>query len=333
MRTFRCIIAGTPSTSVAVAQAILDSGNFVAGVLCPHPKPVGRKKIVTPSALEQWAIEHSIPAFHVNRETLRDETGFRAQLTNKLQDTPDLLISADFGYLIPAWLLEYPRLIALNIHPSDLPRWRGATPVPFTLLHGEQETKITIIEMSPAFDTGNILLQLPFSIGMMETADQVLLNAFAIAGTSIAQLVDQIDHKSAKPIPQPKESPTPYARKFTKDDGFVPFTCVQTLFLPNGDQRDDQTAGVITNDADRPPLQVEYQIPTTALSIHNMIRALSPWPGVWTTLPNTNNSRLILQSSRYQEKTNTVQLVTGKLEGKTDQSFGKIMQSVHLEQL
>ncbi len=128
------LLAGTPSTTVLVAEALVQAGHTISSVLCPFPKPVGRKKVLTPSEVEGWAQKRSIAVINVDKIALQDKT-----ILNDVQAV-DVLVVADFGYLIPAWLLRFPKYGALNIHPSLLPRWRGAAPVPFTLLFGDGES-------------------------------------------------------------------------------------------------------------------------------------------------------------------------------------------------
>ena len=316
---FTITIAGTPETSVLVAQTLQDAGHSIAQVLCPFPKPVGRKKLLTASLLEQWAQANNISCVHVDKELLQDEEGLKSRLTPS-----EYLISADFGYLIPGWLLEWPSIAAINLHPSLLPRWRGATPVPMTILHDETQSGIAIIEMLPRFDTGPVITIEPFLIEDQDTTPDVLLRAFALGASRSLSLLPQRAMGAVQSIPQPKSSPTPYARKFTKDDGFIPRELlIEALSLSRQDSV-QKTASEQTNEdlskrvlSSSPPLLEEFGIPSTPRALHNMIRALFPWPGVWT-LSNTGKRVRILRSAI---STDGLKIHTAQVEGKSAQPF------------
>jgi methionyl-tRNA formyltransferase len=173
----------------------------------------------------------------------------------------DLLVVAAHGNKISPTLLAGAKYGGINIHPSLLPKYRGATPVPHTILAGEKETGTTIIKMAEKIDTGPILAQQKMAIDPQDTAETLLTKLFSLgAEMLISILPDYLDGKlTAKP--QPEHSPTPYCKRFTKEDGFVPWK----LFLKE----------------------------RTSSGLDRKVRAFFPWPGVSSKLPNEKTLKIL----------------------------------------
>lgn len=293
------LLAGTPSTTVLVAEAIAQAGHTINSVLCPFPKPVGRKKMLTSCVVEIWAQKRSIPVVNIDKEALQNKTIFN--------DLPavDVLVVADFGYLIPSWLLRFPKYGALNIHPSLLPRWRGAAPVPFTLLFGDRETGVSIIAMNEKFDMGGIVAQEKVVVKERDTTPTLLDRCFRAGAKLLMQVLEPLVRGSMKILPQIAESPTSTTRKFTKDDGFVPLEAIKKALKGE------------TFEAISVPLLNEYHLPHTAALIDNMIRALTPWPGVWTI--NERNERVKILEIVIQKS--KLIITSSQLEGQKPQKM------------
>lgn len=274
MMPLSIILAGTPNTTVTVAKALTLKGYTIVHILCPFPKPIGRKHIVTPCALEQWAIQKNIPRTHVDAQILKEE-----DFTHKLPIC-DLLVVADFRFLIPPTLLKHPKYGALNVHPSLLPRWRGATPVPFSLLFRDEDVGVSIISMEPQYDTGAIVAQQSLKTPKDIQAQELLTLLFDVGSELLVKIIPQFCEKTLPIQKQEKDSPTPYAKRFTKEDGYIPLQALHDVI------HEGETREII-------PLLKEYSLPHTAAYVHAMICALSPWPGVWTLLPDGKRAKLI----------------------------------------
>lgn len=298
MNEKRIILAGTPDTTVIVANTLLKNDYAIVSVLCPFPKPVGRKQVLTPCALEVWANENDIPIVHVNKEILNNP-----DMINTLP-LCDLLIVADFGFLIPKQLLSFPKYGSLNIHPSLLPRWRGASPVPFTILFNEKETGVTIISMSEKFDVGEIVSQVTYKRTGNEYCNELLYTLFELGADLLVRTIPDYIHGKTTPKKQPKESPTPYARKFTKDDGFIPLQALYEL-MNNGKTEESI------------PLLHEYNLHVNTRSVLNMISALTPWPGVWSILSNGKRAKIL----KAEEKEGKLVLLSVQIEGKNPTAY------------
>jgi methionyl-tRNA formyltransferase len=278
-----------------VAEALVTAGHTISSVLCPFPKPVGRKKIVTACAVELWARERTIPVINVDKEF------FQNKQNSDALPAVDLLVVTDFGYLIPGFLLKFPKHGALNIHPSLLPRWRGATPVPFTLLFGDKETGVSIIAMNEKFDMGDVVAQEKVMVLPDDNTPTLLNRCFEAGAHLLVASLESFVSGKLKPIPQPAEAPTPTTRKFTKEDGFVPVEALRKAMAGE----DFKEIGIRLLD--------EHHLPHTAASIHNMVRALSPWPGVWTV--NKDGKRVKVLETRI--KNELLQIVSSQIESQT----------------
>lgn len=293
------LLAGTPSTTVLVAEALVQAGHTMSSVLCPFPKPVGRKKVLTSSVVESWAQKRSIPVINIDKEGLQNKT--------ILNDLPavDVLIVADFGYLIPSWLLRFPKHGALNIHPSLLPRWRGASPVPFTILFGDVESGVSIIAMNEKFDMGGIVAQEKVVVEDRDTTPMLLDRCFRAGAKLLVQVLEPFARGSLKVLPQTAESPTPTTRKFMKNDGFVPMEAIKKAQKGKFFSKENV------------PLLREYALPHTPQFLDNMVRALSPWPGVW--IRSVQNERLKILETVIQKS--KLIITSSQLEGQKPQKM------------
>ncbi len=191
------IFAGTPDFSVPPLTALLGSEHKVIAVYTQPDRPAGRGRKLTASPVKRLALEHSIPVFQPNN--FRGE----ADLQQLEQLGADLMVVVAYGLLLPIRVLETPRLGCINIHASLLPRWRGAAPIQRSILAGDSESGITIMQMEAGLDTGPMLLKKNCPIAAEETGGTLhdrlsLLGAEALlqalpgiaAGTLRAQAQD-----------------------------------------------------------------------------------------------------------------------------------------------
>jgi len=239
---------GSSPYSVLVLQKLLKKADHVIVITTPD-QPFGRRsRKPIPNPVSQFCQKNKLP-FHLDDRHLEMDI--------------DIIVSADYGLKIPLKTLKKAKIGALSLHPSLLPEYRGATPVPHALLAGETQTGISLIEMTEKIDQGPILAQKTIPISLQDTSVTLLNKCFSIgAQLLIKTLPDYIEHKIT-PKPQPLKSPTPYTRRFVKKDGFVPWSTFKSALSTHGQK------------------------------LHNQIRALHPWPGVYTTLPNHHNLKIL----------------------------------------
>lgn len=185
--------------------------NFELVLVVTRPdKPVGRKKILTPSPTKVWAQKNNIPV--------------ETNLTNLLSYSPtDLGIIADFGQIIPEEIFSLPKLGTFNIHFSKLPDLRGPSPVQATLLRGDTTAWITIFQLEKTLDTGPILWQKSYPIGPTETAGELYTRLFREVASKIPSLIPRIPQLPL--IPQ-AGAPT-FCKMLTRQDGFVKWPIIR----------------------------------------------------------------------------------------------------------
>ena len=156
--------AGTPAFAAAVLTSLLETGFSVPLVLTQPDRPRGRGLRLEPSSVKQVAERVGLALYQP--VTLASETTQAGLLIKPL----DVLVVAAYGLILPPRVLAWPRLGCINVHASLLPRWRGAAPIQRTLLAGDAETGVTLMQMDPGLDTGPILELVRVPVGARETA-------------------------------------------------------------------------------------------------------------------------------------------------------------------
>lgn len=237
-QTLRIIFMGTPDFAVPALRSLIAAGaNVVAAVTQPD-RPSGRhlKTVAVPVA--QVAAEHGIPVL----QPLKLRTGEFARELSALK--PDLYVTAAYGRILPPDILAIPRLGALNIHGSLLPRHRGASPVHASILAGDQATGITIMLMDEGMDTGDILSQTAIPISEEDDAGTLMDKLAQIGAEMILPAIEGILDGTLRPVPQ------------------------------------DERLATATHILKREDGEIDWS--RSAREIHNQIRGLYPWPGAYT---------------------------------------------------
>ncbi len=266
------IFFGSTNDALLIAKAI--HANYpLAAVVTQPAKPVGRNKTITKTPLELWATEQKIPCLTFAADA---EHGWKynndAAVTNSLATwKPDLFITACYGQKLPSDALALPTIGALNIHPSLLPRWRGADPVPWTIIAGDAQTGVTISTITNTFDSGDIVAQKKRAVTLHDQPDALRTTLFTMGAELLLEILPAYSKRSIKPTPQ-KQEDVVIARKLTRDDGYIPYDLVQEAIVGHDVKREKRTG--LTAAIDQP-------LPETIVRLG---RALSPWPGIWTTV-------------------------------------------------
>ena len=207
----RVVFMGTPVFAVPTLQALHEAGHEIVAVYTQPPRPAGRGQKEQISPVHQYAQAHGLPIF--TPEKLRSP---ESQAQFKAHNA-DIAVVVAYGLLLPKPILEaYPRG-CINVHPSLLPRWRGAAPLQRTIMAGDTQTAIVIMQMDEGLDTGDMLLVERYDIPEGTNAGMLHDHLSEEAGYLIIEAIDALAKGTLKPVPQPKEGAT-YAKKLTRED-------------------------------------------------------------------------------------------------------------------
>ena len=163
----RVVFMGTPDFAAASLQRLLDDGFDIVGVFTQPDRPKGRGMELCASPVKELALAHDIPVFQP--EKMRDGTALEA--IKALQ--PDILAVVAYGRILPPELLELPQYGAVNVHGSLLPKYRGAAPIQWAVLNGDEITGVTTMYLANEMDTGDIIYSEETSIGEYETSGEL----------------------------------------------------------------------------------------------------------------------------------------------------------------
>lgn len=191
----RIVFMGTPDFAVPSLQALIDAGHDVCAVYTQPDKPQGRKQILTAPPVKTLALEHDIPVFQPNTLKNEDEQARLRELA------PEVIIVVAYGKLLPKAVLDIPPHGCINVHGSLLPRWRGAAPIQWAVIAGDEMAGVTTMQMAEGLDTGDMLLTYETKVGEKETAGE-LFDRLAQSG---AELLTQTLVKLDEITPRPQD--------------------------------------------------------------------------------------------------------------------------------
>jgi methionyl-tRNA formyltransferase len=210
----RIAFAGTPAFAATVLGKLLDAQHDIALVLTQPDRPSGRGLRPAASAVKDFAANRGLairqPLTLKDPETLEFIAAAR----------PEAVVTAAYGLILPAPVLELAPHGALNVHASLLPRWRGAAPIQRALLAGDRETGITIIRMDPGLDTGPILAQASLPITENDDSQSLHDQLAPMGGDLMVSVLEMLEAGNARELPQPGEGAS-YARKIQDDEAVI----------------------------------------------------------------------------------------------------------------
>jgi methionyl-tRNA formyltransferase len=213
----RLVFAGTPEFAVPALDALASAGHTLAAVLTRPDRPAGRGLAPAASPVKRAAERRGVPVLQPT--TLKDEA-VQARLTAL---APDALVVVAYGLILPQAVLDIPRLGALNVHASLLPRWRGAAPIQRALLAGDRETGVCIMQMAAGLDTGPVLLSEAVPIAPDETAGTLHDKLAPLGARLLVAALDGLARGTLRPTPQAAEGVT-YAAKIEKHESRIDWT-------------------------------------------------------------------------------------------------------------
>ncbi len=199
---FKIVFMGTPEFAVPALNALIQSRHEVASVVSQPDRPKGRGRKLVPTPVKAAAQTAGLDVIQPQRVR---EPEFLERIR---AISPDLLVVAAFGQILPQELLDIPAIMPINIHGSLLPALRGAAPVQWALIQGLEKTGITIMKMDAGMDTGPILLQEGLEIDPEETFGSLYLRMAELGARLIIDALDLLAQGRLEPVPQPEEGVT-----------------------------------------------------------------------------------------------------------------------------
>mgnify|MGYP004498355947 FL=1 len=208
------VFMGTPDFAEESLRKLVENNYNVVGVFTKPDMPVGRKHILTPPEVKVAAEELNIPVFQPN--SLKNDESF-----NILKElNPDLIVVVAYGKILPENILNLPKYGCINVHASLLPKYRGASPIQWSIVCGENETGVSTMLLDKGMDTGDVLLSAATKIGSTETAEELWDRLKVMGGDLLIKTVEGLVSGSIKPIPQDEKKAT-YAPIIKKADGLI----------------------------------------------------------------------------------------------------------------
>ncbi|MBR3516796.1 MAG: methionyl-tRNA formyltransferase [Lachnospiraceae bacterium] len=234
----KIVFMGTPDYAATALEAIITAGYEVTGVVCQPDKPKGRSGALAACPVKECALKYGLPVFQPERIK-------RAEAVEELKKFPaDVFVVAAFGQILSEEILTMPKYGCINIHASLLPKYRGAAPIQWCIVDGEQETGVTIMQMDAGIDTGDILFTRTVPITKEETGGSLFDKLSRAGAELIVEALPKIEAGDFTPQKQ-DEAQSNYARMLKKEDGEIVWH-------------------------------------STAEEIERLVRGMNPWPSAYT---------------------------------------------------
>lgn len=183
----RILFMGTPDFAVASLKALVEAGHEICGVFTQPDKPKNRGMKMTFSPVKEYAVTVDLPVY----QPLKMRDGEAMGIIEEL--APELIVVAAYGKILPKDILDYPKHGCINVHSSILPKYRGAAPINWALLDGEQETGVTIMYMAEGLDTGDIIAVAKTPIDPAEDALQLTNRLAELGAETLLSVVKDME--------------------------------------------------------------------------------------------------------------------------------------------
>ena len=195
----KIVFMGTPDYAAVTLKKLIASDHEIAAVFAQPDKPVGRKQILTPPPVKVVAEENNIPVYQP--KTLRD--GEALEILKGIN--PDIIMVVAYGKILPEKILNLPKYGCVNGHASLLPKYRGASPIQWCIVCGEEKTGVTVMQMDIGMDTGDILTQCEVEIGEKETAEELFERLSVITAELLVNTLADLEKGNITPQKQDEE--------------------------------------------------------------------------------------------------------------------------------
>lgn len=237
----RIVFMGTPEIAVPSLERLISDGHDLCAVVTQPDRPKGRGKKLAFSPVKEAAMRHEL-------EILQPEKASQPDFLDRLRElNPDLIVVIAFGQILRKEVLDLPKYGCVNVHVSLLPKYRGAAPINWAIINGEEKTGVTTMFMDEGLDTGDIIKTREFSLDDEINAGQLHDIMMEEGADVLSQTVKAIEDGTAERIRQNDDEST-YAPMMDRNLGHIDFK-------------------------------------KSAVSIHNLVRGTVPWPGAWCESP------------------------------------------------
>ena len=277
----KLIFFGTPDYVISVLDALKSAGCEIAAVVTQPPKAVGRRGVIEPSPVAQWADKFNIQVIDKRPKDCIEEI---------LKISAEVAILEAYGRIIPQDLIDaFPKRI-INVHPSLLPKYRGASPVEGALAAGEKETGVTIIKLDNELDHGPILSQFTEPILPEDTRVTLRKRLFDKAAKILVEILPQYLEGKIQPQDQDHDKAT-FTTLMKKEMGFIP-----------PEYLDAATKGdAFRGKRWKIPFVKDCFLVPSAQSLDRFIRAVNPWPGAVTNVKIMVNGQWLIKKLKILE--------------------------------
>ncbi len=236
----RVVFMGTPEFSVPTLQTLIDSEHEVVAVVTQPDKPKGRGKAVLYTPVKEKALEYNIPVYQPIKVKDKEFVEVLRELN------PDVIVVVAFGQILSKEILDLPKYGCMNVHASLLPKLRGAAPIQWAVIDGEEKSGVTIMQMDVGLDTGDMLLKEEIALDEKETGGSLHDKLMVLGGPLILEALKQAKEGTLIREKQNDEQSN-YAKMLSKSLGKIDFS-------------------------------------KSAIEIERLIRGLNPWPSAYTSL-------------------------------------------------
>lgn len=213
----KILFMGTPDFARSILEKLHKDGENIAAVVTQPDKPQGRKMILTPPPVKQYALECGIPVYQPL--TLKD--GAFADTLAAI--APEIIIVAAYGKILPAYILDYPKFGCINAHASLLPRWRGAAPIQRAIMAGDTLSGVTAMYMAQGLDTGDMILTEEVPITTEDTFGTLHDKLALAGGIAMTRVIEKLRNGTVTRTVQ-NDADATYAAKIENPDCVIDFT-------------------------------------------------------------------------------------------------------------
>ncbi|GHU53337.1 methionyl-tRNA formyltransferase [Clostridia bacterium] len=211
----KIVFMGTPTFAKSVFAEIMKNHEVVLAVTQPD-KPLGRKRVITPPPVKEFALQEGIPVFQPEKIKKAEN------IAELRKANADIFVVAAYGQILSQEILDIPKFGCVNVHASLLPKYRGAAPIQHSIINGERETGVTIMRMDKGLDTGDMILSKAIIIEETDTAGTMFEKLAVLGGELLLSALTQIECGSAVYTKQ-DDSLSTYAPMINKETGLIDF--------------------------------------------------------------------------------------------------------------